>query len=107
MPAAPMSDYDADYSPEDPREGVSVEQQAIIVGLEDLTDREKAEALDKLSALATGDHYWPRLQELIDTEFAELYGLAKGSDGLWHDAMVLIDPERPENGTEFDPSSVR
>lgn len=100
-----MADYDADYdAPEVPRKGVSAEQQAVIVGLDDLDAAEKAKALDTLSDVATGDYYWP----LADLDEAmQHYGLAKGSDGLWHDAMVLIDPEHPENGYEFDPSSVR
>lgn len=104
MSALPMSEYDADYdAPEVARKGVSAEQQAIVVAC-DLTDAEKAKALDTLSDAATGDRFWP-LVDLADD--MQHYGLAQGSDGLWRDAMVLVDPEHPENGYEFDPSSVR
>jgi len=100
-----MDLMDADYdAPEAPRKGVSAEQQAIVLAC-DLTDTEKAKVLDTLSDVATGDFYWP-LANLAD-EMGNLYGLAQGSDGLWHDAMVPTDPEDPELGYQFDPDSVK
>lgn len=95
-----MSDYDADYeSFLAPREGVSPEQQAVVLML-DLSEIEKAKLMNLLADLAQG------VRIDVDDEMADLYGLAQGSDGLWRDAMVLIDPARPELGYQFDPASV-
>lgn len=100
MSALAQSDYDPDFpSPTEPREGVSPEQQALIVAL-DLSEIEKAKALNLLSDLAQG------VRIDVDEDMANLYGLTQGSDGLWRDAMVLIDPARPELGYQFDPSVV-
>lgn len=95
---------DTDYAdPADPRAGVSPEQQALLLALDHLTHAEQAGVLDLLSERATGDHYWPRAEENFAEELATLYGLARGSDGLWRDAMV----QDKDGDWVFDPSSVR
>ena len=85
-----------------PFKHVAQEQQDLILGLDHLTDGEKASVLSTLDDIASGDYWWPRTEEQLHDSMADVYGLVKGSDGLWRDALV---PDG-QGGWVLDPASV-
>jgi hypothetical protein len=81
---------------------VAEEQRALILGLDHLSDSEKASVLSTLDDIASGDFFWPRTEEQLHDSMADVYGLVRGSDGLWRDALV---PDG-KGGWVLDPSVV-